>query len=180
MLQLANLVQVVPMTRLDPQSGEVIDRGQIISFQFEGRTFQGYWGDTVGSALSASGVEIFSRSFKYHRPRGLLCVSGKCPNCLMNVNGVPNVRVCTERLRPGDRVASQHCWPSLRRDVFSLIEKFDFLLPVGFYYKTLIRPRFLWQLAQHSFAAWRAWEAWAIGGSKEPITRTNISTPIWL
>ncbi len=148
MLQLANLDQVVPMTRLDPQSGEVIDRGQIISFQFEGRTFQGYRGDTIGSALSASGVEIFSRSFKYHRPRGLLCVSGKCPNCLMNVNGVPNVRVCTERLRPGDRVTSQHCWPSLRRDVFSLIEKFDFLLPVGFYYKTLIRPRFLWQLAQ--------------------------------
>ncbi len=75
-------------------------------------------------------------------------MSGKCPNCLMNVNGIPNVRVCTAPAREGDRVTSQHCWPSLRWDVFSLIEKLDFLFPAGFYYKTLIKPRFLWKLAE--------------------------------
>ena len=136
------------MNRLDPQPGEVIDRGRLVSFRFEGRTVPAHPGDTIGSALSAAGINIFSRSFKYHRPRGLFCATGKCPNCLMNVNGVPNVRVCTEPVRPGDRVTSQHCWPSLRWDALSWIENFDFLLPVGFYYKSLIRPRFLWKLAE--------------------------------
>ncbi len=136
------------MPRLDPQPNEIIDRRRRISFRFEGKTYSAYEGDTIGSALLASGVEIFSRSFKYHRPRGLLCFSGKCPNCLMNVNGIPNVRVCTEPVHEGDCVTSQHCWPSLQWDMFSWIEKFDFLLPVGFYYKTLFKPRFLWKLAE--------------------------------
>ncbi len=147
-MKLAKLSQVAVVTRTDPQAGEVINREQVISFQFEGRNLQGYEGDTIGSALAASGIDIFSRSFKYHRPRGLLCVSGKCPNCLMNVNNVPSVRVCTEPLSPGDQITAQHCWPSLQKDIFSLIEKFNFLLPVGFYYKTFIRPRFIWKLVQ--------------------------------
>ena len=136
------------MDRLDAHPIEVIDRRERVSFQFEGRTVQAHPGDTVGSALLASGVRIFSRSFKYHRPRGLLCVSGNCPNCLMNVNGVPNVRVCTKPVQEGDQVVSQQCWPSLRWDAMSLIEKVDFLLPVGFYYKTLYRTRWLWKLAE--------------------------------
>ena len=136
------------MDRLDSHPVEVVDRSERVSFQFEGRTVQAYPGDTVGSALLASGVRIFSRSFKYHRPRGLLCVSGNCPNCLMNVNGVPNVRVCTKSVQEGDQVVPQHCWPSLRWDAMSLIEKVDFLLPVGFYYKTLYRARWLWKLAE--------------------------------
>ena len=113
------------MPRLDPQPGEVIDRRLDLRFQFDRKTFQAHPGDTIGSALAASDTDIFSRSFKYHRPRGLLCVSGKCPNCLMNVNGVPNVRVCAEPVRQGDRITSQHRWPSLRWDLFSVIEKFD-------------------------------------------------------
>ena len=136
------------MSRLDPQPGEVIDRRLDLRFQFDGKTFQAHPGDTIGSALAASGTDIFSRSFKYHRPRGLLCVSGKCPNCLMNVNGVPNVRVCAEPVRQGDRITSQHRWPSLRWDLFSVIEKFDRFLPVGFYYKTLFKPRFAWRMAE--------------------------------
>ncbi len=136
------------MARLDSHPGEVIDRGRRLSFQLDGKTFQAYPGDTIAAALLASGVHVFSRSFKYHRPRGLLCASGNCPNCLMNVNGVPNERVCTRLVRDGDRVTSQHCWPSLRWDVFSLVELLDFALTAGFYYKTLIRPRFLWKLAE--------------------------------
>lgn len=135
------------MLRLGVQPAEVLKRNQRISFKFDGKDCEAYEGDTIGSALRAFGLNVFSRSFKYHRPRGLLCVSGKCPNCLMNVNGVPNVRVCARPARQGDRVKSQHCWPSLQWDAHALIEKLDFLLPVGFYYKTLIRPRYLWKWA---------------------------------
>ncbi len=105
-------------------------------------------GDTVASALYASGVRIFSRSFKYHRPRGLLCVAGKCPNCLMNVDGVPNVRACTEPVRDGMVVRHQNAWPSLNHDALSILDRLDAFLPVGFYYKSLIRPKFMWHLAQ--------------------------------
>ncbi|HYM13494.1 MAG TPA: (2Fe-2S)-binding protein, partial [Bryobacterales bacterium] len=104
------------MERLGPGDGQVIDRSRQITFEFEGRPATAHSGDTVASALLASGVTIFSRSFKYHRPRGLLCVSGKCPNCLMNVNGVPNVRTCVEPAREGLKVRSQNCWPSLEWD----------------------------------------------------------------
>ncbi len=134
--------------RLDPHLGEVIDRNRRISFRFEGKNFIAYAGETIGSALGAAGVEIFSRSFKYHRPRGLLCVEGKCPNCLMSVNGAANVRVCTEPVREGDVVEPQHCWPSLQNDFLSFIEKFDFLLPVGFYYKMLFKHRFMWKIVE--------------------------------
>ena len=100
----------------------------------------------MGSALYASGVRTFTRSFKYHRSRGLLCVSGSCPNCLMNVNGVPNVRTCMEPLREGISVRHQNAWPSLKHDLLSIFDRLDKLMPVGFYYKTFIRPRFLWRM----------------------------------
>ena len=67
--------------RLQPRPGERIDRSQPVSFTFEGKIVEGLAGDTIGSALFASGQRIFSRSFKYHRRRGLLCCSGHCPNC---------------------------------------------------------------------------------------------------
>ena len=85
--------------RLEPQPGERIDRGRSLSFRFEAASLEGFEGDTIGSALFAAGRRVFSRSFKYHRPRGLLCCTGNCPNCLMEVDGVPNVEVIT---RPGE------------------------------------------------------------------------------
>lgn len=136
------------MRRLGPKPGEILDRSRRFSFRFDGKACEAHPGDTVASALLASGVKIFSRSFKYHRPRGLLCVSGNCPNCLMNVNGTPNVRTCMQPVQDGDEVKSQHCWPSPRWDLLSLIEWLDALMPVGFYYKTLIRPRLMWRLAE--------------------------------
>ena len=81
--------------RLDPRPGERIDRAQPVDFMFNGNRVSGFRGDTIGSALYASGRRVFSRSFKYHRPRGLLCCSGHCANCQMTVDGIPNVRVCT-------------------------------------------------------------------------------------
>ena len=67
-------------------------------------------GDSIGSALYASGQRVFSRSFKYHRPRGLLCCSGDCPNCMMTVDGVPNVRVCAEPVRHGAWSSRRTSW----------------------------------------------------------------------
>ena len=87
------------VTRLAPQPGERIDRQKPVSFTFQGKTLQGFEGDTIGSALYASGQRVFSRSFKYHRPRGLACCSGHCANCQMTVDGIPSVRVCTTPLR---------------------------------------------------------------------------------
>ena len=119
-----------------------------MEFTFGGRPVRGFEGDTLGSALYASGVRTFSRSFKYHRRRGLLCVSGRCPNCLVNVDGVPNVRACMEPVSPGARVTHQNAWPSLDWDILSVLDRLDRLMPVGFYYKTFHRPKVLWNLAQ--------------------------------
>jgi sarcosine oxidase, subunit alpha len=137
----------MPNHRLPPKETQVTDRTKEISFRFENQTVSAFAGDTIASALYAAGVRVFSRSFKYHRPRGLLCVDGKCPNCLMNVNGCPNVRVCTEPATEGAEVRPQNAWPSLQHDFLSITQKFDWLLPIGFYYKTMIHPRF-WHLAE--------------------------------
>ncbi|MCH8222862.1 MAG: (2Fe-2S)-binding protein, partial [Chloroflexi bacterium] len=130
--------------RLSPGGHEVIDRNVVFEFDFEGRQVAAYEGDTIGSALAAAGVEIFSRSFKYHRPRGLLCVSGNCPNCLMTVDGIPNVRTCTMKARAGMRVSRQNAWPSVDHDAGAVLDRMDRLLPVGFYYKAFHRPKVLW------------------------------------
>jgi sarcosine oxidase subunit alpha len=132
------------MSRLPAHPAQRIDRSRSVSFTFGGRSYRGLAGDTVASALYVAGVRIFSRSFKYHRPRGLLCCRGHCPNCLVNVDGIPNVRACTEPLREGQCVVAQHAWPSLERDALAVLDKVDFLFPVGFYYKTFIHPRRLW------------------------------------
>lgn len=133
--------------RLDPRRSELIDRSKVIEFEFNGRTVPACDGDTIASALYASGVRIFSRSFKFHRARGLLCVAGNCPNCLMTVDGIPNVRTCIQRAEEGMKVAGQNAWPSLDRDLLSVIDRFRWALPIGFYYKGLHRPKALWNLS---------------------------------
>ena len=133
--------------RLPPQPGELLDRNAPVEFTFEGRTIGGFVGDTIGSALYASGRRVFSRSFKYHRPRGLLCCSGACANCMMTVDGVPNVRVCATPARDGADVRAQNVRGSVDRDLLSVVDKVGGpFTPVGFYYRTMIRPRRLWPL----------------------------------
>src|SRR5262249_39015086 len=95
-------------------------------------------------ALFAVGRRTFTRSFKYHRPRGLFCVAGDCPNCLMQVDGRPNVRTCIEPVQQGQVVCHQNAWPSLDFDVLRIFDKLDRFLPVGFYYKRFYKPRWLW------------------------------------
>ena len=135
-------------SRLPHHPSQVVDPSSNVPFRFDGKPVRAHLGDTVASALYASGTRIFSRSFKYHRPRGLLCMTGDCANCLMNVDGVPNVRTCTEGVQPGMVVRSQNSWPSLKHDLLSVLDKLDRFLPVGFYYKSFIRPRFMWRLVQ--------------------------------
>jgi sarcosine oxidase subunit alpha len=133
--------------RLDPQHGERIDRSREVRFFFDGWPVRGFPGDSIGSALFARGQRVFSRSFKYHRARGLLCCRGHCPNCMMRVDGVPNVRVCTEPVREGARVEAQNVWGSLHRDLLAITDKLGGpFTPVGFYYRTMIRPRRAWPL----------------------------------
>ena len=133
--------------RLDPRPHERIDRESKVVFFYDDRPVEAFEGDTIGSALFADGRRIFSRSFKYHRPRGLVCCSGHCPNCMMHVDGVPNVRVCSEPVRSGMRVEPQNVRGSLEHDLLSATDKFGGpFTPVGFYYRTMIHPRRAWPL----------------------------------
>ncbi len=118
------------------------------SFDFEGRPIPIQEGDTIASALFRAGVRVFSRSFKYHRPRGLYCLTGECPNCLVTVNGEPCERACLTPATPGQRVIRENAWPSVDFDFLSVLWHLRALFPVGFYYKTMIHPRFAWRLAE--------------------------------
>jgi len=130
--------------RLSSVDEEVIDRSQILKFEFNGKTFSAHPGDTVGSALAAAGVKVLSRSFKYHRPRGMLCCAGQCPNCLVQIGDEPNVRACRRPVEEGLSVKSQNVWPSLETDALAMTRFASAFMPVGFYYKTFIRPKALW------------------------------------
>ena len=135
------------MSRLPQQPGERISRQKLIRFTFDGKSIEAYDGDTVGSALYAAGQRTFSRSFKYHRRRGLMCCSGQCPNCLVAVDGAPGARACTEQVREGMRVEHMNAKPSLEFDVMRATDLFGGpFTPPGFYYKTFIRPRRFWPL----------------------------------
>ncbi|MDQ4025304.1 MAG: (2Fe-2S)-binding protein, partial [Actinomycetota bacterium] len=135
------------MSRLPPQHGERIERGRPLSFLFDGRRVEALAGDTIASALYAAGQRTFSRSFKYHRRRGLLCCAGQCPNCLVQVDEAPGVRACVEPVRDGMRVEHMNASPSLDFDVMRATDLVGGpLTPPGFYYKTFIRPRRLWPL----------------------------------
>ena len=133
------------MSRLPEQPGERISRAKVISFSFDGKPVDAYEGDTIGSALFAAGRRTFSRSFKYHRPRGLMCCAGQCPNCLVQVGDKPSIRACTEPVVEGMQVRHQNAKPGLDFDAMRITDLAGSrLTPPGFYYKTFIRPRRLW------------------------------------
>ncbi len=105
-------------------SGGLVDRSKPLSFTFDGKGYQGFVGDTLASALLANGVDLFGRSFKYHRPRGLLSAGVEEPNALVTLrNGAraePNTRATVVELYEGLEAASQNRWPSLAFDVMSV------------------------------------------------------------
>jgi sarcosine oxidase subunit alpha len=135
------------MSRLPEQPAERIQRDKTITFTFDGKQVKALDGDTIGSALYESGRRTFSRSFKYHRRRGLMCCAGQCPNCLVAVDGAPGVRACTEPVREGIKVEHLNARPSLDFDAMAITDAIGGpFTPPGFYYKTFIRPRKLWPL----------------------------------
>ena len=130
--------------RLPGRSGEVIDRTSPLEFTWNGRAVSGYAGDTIVSALAAGGCRVFSRSMKYHRPRGILTADYWDPNTLVQVGPEPNVRAGHRLLTAGMAVSAQNAWPSLRWDAKALTALGGRALSAGFYYKTFMRPRWLW------------------------------------
>jgi sarcosine oxidase subunit alpha len=139
------------VSRLPVQPGERIDRGRAISFTFDGKRVPAFEGDTIASALYAAGRRTFSRSFKYHRPRGELCGCGQCANSLVQIGGRPGVRACAEPARDGLAVKHTNAKPGLDFDVMRATDVVGGpFTPPGFYYKTFIRPRRLWPLYERA------------------------------
>ncbi|MGX5801350.1 sarcosine oxidase subunit alpha [Bradyrhizobium sp. Arg314] len=130
-------------------SGGLIDRSTPLSFRFDGKTFSGFKGDTLASALVANGVKLVGRSFKYHRPRGILTAGSEEPNALVELRSgarrEPNTRATTAELYDGLEAASQNRWPSLNFDVMSVNQLFAPLFVAGFYYKTFMWPAKFWE-----------------------------------
>lgn len=133
-------------TRL-PQGGR-IDRNRPVTFKFNNRTLSGYAGDTVASALLANGVRIVARSFKYHRPRGIMGSGAEEPCALMQVGwgakSVPNVKATQIEIYEGLEVSSVNCWPNVNFDLGAVAGLFSAILPAGFYYKTFMYPKKWW------------------------------------
>jgi sarcosine oxidase, subunit alpha len=133
------------MSRLPHVPGERIDRNRRLEFSFENRPCQGYHGDTISSALAASGVRILGRSFKYHRPRGLLSVANHDVNAMMQVRSadrsVPNVRADVVPVQEGWRISAVNTRGGLAADRLAILNRLAPFLPVGFYYKAFHSKR---------------------------------------
>jgi sarcosine oxidase subunit alpha len=131
-------------------AGGRIDRAQPLRFTFDGRSFRGCAGDTLASALLANGVHLVGRSFKYHRPRGILGAGSDEPNALVTITRdaartTPNLRATQVELYQGLQAASQNHWPSLGLDLGAVNDLLAPLLPAGFYYKTFKWPAWAWK-----------------------------------
>jgi sarcosine oxidase subunit alpha len=131
-------------------SGGLIDRAQPLSFTFDGQAYAGFAGDTLASALVANGVKLVGRSFKYHRPRGILTAGSDEPNALVELRSgprrEPNTRATTAELYDGLVATSQNRWPSLSFDIGAVNDRVSRLLVAGFYYKTFMWPAKFWEL----------------------------------
>src|SRR5919199_1575487 len=127
--------------RLPPQPGEWIERGRPLRFRFEGEEYLGYVGDTISSALYASGVRLLGRSFKYHRPRGIYSLANWDANVMVEDGTRTNLRGDVLPLRPGLDVRAVNTAGGLARDRLRFAETFSAFLPVGFYYKAFHTPR---------------------------------------
>lgn len=135
------------MNRMNHLPTLKIDPAQKLSFKYKGKTFYGVKGDTIATALFANRVRIFSRSLKYHRPRGLYSLDGESANTLMQVDGVPNVRCENTLLKEGMVVEEQNVKGSAENDLLGFLDQLDFLMPAGFYYNVMHKPAKLWPIA---------------------------------
>lgn len=129
-------------------NGGRIDRGKPLRFTFDGRSYSGYKGDTLASALLANDVMLTARSFRYRRPRGIFSAGAEECHALVTVGDgsarVPNVRATLQPLYDGLAAHSQRAWPSLKWDIAALTGWLSRFLPTGFYYKTFMWPHWSW------------------------------------
>lgn len=136
-------------------SGGLIDRSKRLSFFFDGKSYQGYDGDTLASALLANGERLVGRSFKYHRPRGIMSTGASEPNALVELRESgrrePNQRATEVELFDGLVARSQNRWPSLKYDFLSVNQFFSPMLVAGFYYKTFKWPDAFWEPVYERF-----------------------------
>lgn len=132
-----------------PKGGRV-ERGQPLTFTFNGQNYQGYTGDTLASALLANGVDVVGRSFKYSRPRGIVAAGAEEPNAILQLGSteqaqVPNIRATQQALYGGLVASSTNGWPSVNTDLMGILGKVGGgMMPPGFYYKTFMYPQNLW------------------------------------
>ncbi len=135
--------------------GRLLDRSQKKTFRFNGKTLSGFAGDTLASALLGAGQTLVGRSFKYHRPRGIVTSGAEEPNALMNLGRdktfEPNARATTTELFEGLEAESQNHWPSLEFDIGAINARLSRFLPAGFYYKTFLWPRAFWKHVYEPF-----------------------------
>ena len=129
------------MLRLPQQENEIINRSIELDFTWNGKSYTGYEGDTIASALAASGVNVFSRSMKYHRPRGIMTANHWDPGLAVQVDDEPNVRSGSRRLEADTTVSAQNVWPSLEHDLGTLNKVVGRFISSGFYYKTFMWPK---------------------------------------
>ena len=132
-----------------------INRNKIINFKFNGKSFTGYEGDTLASALLANGIHLVGRSFKYHRPRGFFAAGVDEPNAKLQVNlnghSEPNVNATEIELVEGITATSQNCWPSVEFDIGAINNLLNKFFPAGFYYKTFMWPKSFWYKVYEPF-----------------------------
>ncbi len=129
-------------------SGGRVDRTRSVTFTFNGKSYQGHAGDTLASALLANGVHLVARSFKYHRPRGILSAGSEEPSALIQLerggHTEPNLRATQIELYEGLSAASQNAWPNVNFDVGAVNGLLSKIFVAGFYYKTFMHPQSLW------------------------------------
>ena len=135
--------------------GQRIDRSKPVTFTFNGTTLKGYEGDTLASALLANDRMMMGRSFKYHRPRGVVASGTEEPNALLGIGSggrfEPNQRATMQEVFEGLEAQSQNHWPSLEFDIGEVNAKLSRFLPAGFYYKTFLWPRAFWKHVYEPF-----------------------------
>ena len=133
--------------------GGRIDRDAPLGFTFDGRRYQAYAGDSLASALLANGVHLVGRSFKYHRPRGILSAGAEEPNAVVQLESgastQPNLKATQIELYGGLSASSVNRWPSVSFDLGEINDRLGRLIPAGFYYKTFMWPRRLWRAYEY-------------------------------
>ncbi len=131
--------------RLSDFSGLLVDYHEPVPFSFEGNRYTGLAGDSIASALAANNIWLLSRSFKYHRPRGVLSMAGLESNTLVQLEHEPNVAADQYKITPGLKITGQNYAGSLENDRAAKIGLVSKFMPVGFYYKAFFRPKGIWQ-----------------------------------